>query len=352
MNDGETSLRQLILEYQALNDAVINEIHDRIPTALELSRMIASNRPLVIRSYNQLQKSRSMQDSDGFHAMKAFDNWSESYLIERLGSQLITIARTPAGNADSTVDGIFVEPAYEKMTMTDFLNELRQPADYINNLAPIQKDVVYLQYQDGNLTKELLPLLPDIGPNLPIASQALGADRPDAVNIWIGDKRSTTSLHNDPYENFYLVIQGSKTFILFPPVEHYCMHEAFYPRGQYFKDRDSKTWLIETPKSQTATKVLWTPVDPIQPNYNQFPRFKFARPLTVTLREGDLLYLPSLWYHHVSQRESQPNGLVIACNWWYDMNYGGSAFAFADYSRRQVSSLNSDDNKKGLANYL
>ncbi|MBW0585918.1 hypothetical protein O181_125633 [Austropuccinia psidii MF-1] len=115
MNNGETSLRQLILEYQALNDAVINKIHDRIPTALELSQIIASNRPLVIRLYNQFQKLNSMQDSDGFHAIKVFDNWPESYLIKRLGSQLITIARAPAENTDS-----IVEPAYEKMTMTDF----------------------------------------------------------------------------------------------------------------------------------------------------------------------------------------------------------------------------------------
>jgi jumonji domain-containing protein 7 len=59
---------------------------------------------------------------------------------------------------------------------------------------------------------------------------------PDAVNLWIGDSRSVTSIHSgesdnsfarfvngpsapDPYENIYCVIRGKKIFTLFPPSE-------------------------------------------------------------------------------------------------------------------------------------
>ena len=47
---------------------------------------------------------------------------------------------------------------------------------------------------------------------------------PDAVNLWIGDEVSTTALHKDPYHNLYCVLQGSKTFTLFPPTELWALH--------------------------------------------------------------------------------------------------------------------------------
>ena len=42
-----------------------------------------------------------------------------------------------------------------------------------------------------------------------ITRQALGKP-PDAVNLWLGGDRSVSSLHKDPYENFYCVLSGCK----------------------------------------------------------------------------------------------------------------------------------------------
>lgn len=44
----------------------------------------------------------------------------------------------------------------------------------------------------------------------------MGGNKPDATNIWIGTEKSVSSLHKDPYENFYIVISGAKTFTLLP----------------------------------------------------------------------------------------------------------------------------------------
>ena len=77
------------------------------------------------------------------------------------------------------------------------------------------------------------------------------ADRsPDAVNLWIGDEKSVTSIHSgtpsktsmplvflrcvslthvrtraltDPYENIYTVIRGAKYFTLLPPTDGWCL---------------------------------------------------------------------------------------------------------------------------------
>lgn len=63
--------------------------------------------------------------------------------------------------------------------------------------------------------------------------------QPDAVNLWIGNGRSVTSIHNgqcrqcqslilysdrtDPYENIYTVVRGAKHFTLLPPSEGWCL---------------------------------------------------------------------------------------------------------------------------------
>jgi hypothetical protein len=51
-----------------------------------------------------------------------------------------------------------------------------------------------LQHQQDNLRQQLPQLLPDVEEQLGWATEALGCP-PDAVNVWIGDERSTTSFH-------------------------------------------------------------------------------------------------------------------------------------------------------------
>lgn len=43
-------------------------------------------------------------------------------------------------------------------------------------------------------------------------------------------------------------------------------------------------------------------------------------PVQCTVHEGEVLYLPSLWYHHV-QQEPADLGCVIAVNFWYNMRF-------------------------------
>lgn len=42
-----------------------------------------------------------------------------------------------------------------------------------------------------------------------LAREAFG-NEPDAVNLWIGDERSVSSMHRDPYQNMYAVVVGEK----------------------------------------------------------------------------------------------------------------------------------------------
>lgn len=178
----------------------------------------------------------------------------------------------------------------------------------------------------------------------------------------------------DPYENIYTVIRGSKTFILYPPTEFYCLHgqsvrielsihsawpspslkcsplllpgdgtlpaEQVYPSASFaFTPPSSFTLTPSNPTLHTP----WIPLDPLSPS-PLHTRHSLARPYTVTLNPGDSLYLPALWFHHVSQRAgpgptAADRELVIAVNWWSDMRMEGHLWAATQLVRRLTLSL-------------
>jgi len=74
-----------------------------------------------------------------------------------------------------------------------------------------EEDIHYLQSQNGNLYPdsyftaadtegdcELVSLRGDVPAEVPWCSEAL-CRRPDAVNLWVGDSKSVTSIHSGPF---------------------------------------------------------------------------------------------------------------------------------------------------------
>lgn len=109
-------------------------------------------------------------------------------------------------------------------------------------------------------------------------------------------------------------------------------------------EQDPTGALRIVPSPLKTRRVPWIPVDPVAPNLNLFPRFAHARPTTVTLYAGDMLYLPAMWYHRVSQTTGpSPDGkgvpLAIAVNWWTPMRYDGAAYALSTFVRRATLGL-------------
>ena len=127
-----------------------------------------------------------------------------------------------------------------------------------------------------------------------------------AINLWIGNNRSTTALHRDNYENIYVQIIGCKDFVLLPPLATACVNEQFLPSATY----DTDMSLIPDPPTQVPC-AAW---DPDLPNENATPFSHLIRPLRVRLNPGDMLYLPALWYHKVSQINSA-EGICCSVNY-------------------------------------
>lgn len=85
---------------------------------------------------------------------------------------------------------------------------------------------------------EYSKLYPDIAEDVNWATECFGA-KPDAINVWIGNSRSITSLHKDNYENIYCQVSGKKRFVLLSPVETPCVNLQLLAQASYARDSAS-----------------------------------------------------------------------------------------------------------------
>jgi len=205
-------------------------------TALQFHRdYVAKNQPVIITGC--------------LSSWPAMRKWQDvNYLATRLQHQKVTVDLTPDGYGDSvTPDGsTFVTPAQQKMPFGRFAHMLTNPQPGV---------VAYCQKQNGNFNEEFKPLIQDTK-RIDWAFDAFGAE-PDAVNMWIGDQRSVSSLHRDPYENVYCVIKGQKRFTLLPPTDGVYLAEQEFPGAQYrLANQEKRTTTTTTTTTATTTASL------------------------------------------------------------------------------------------------
>ena len=149
----------------------------------------------------------------------------------------------------------------------------------------------------------------------------------------------------------YVVLSGEKTFTLLPPTDAAFLPEGVYPtlrhtiredhpESEKGKEESILTSIstnshshshshshtrrrvkradLGTIPSNPEEKLLWIPVDVDAPEAIQQHQELFAHihPLRCTVRAGETLYIPALWYHQVSQSR-----LTVSINFWYEMKF-------------------------------
>ena len=133
------------------------------------------------------------------------------------------------------------------------------------------------------------------------------ASKLQAVNIWIGNRNSTTVLHRDNYENIYCQIVGSKSFALLPPLATACIKERFLSTATF----DAALNIVPDNPCTEVPCALW---DPDKPSENTTQFSHLSKPIRARLDPGDVLYLPALWYHKVTQDNSE-EGICCSINY-------------------------------------
>ena len=173
------------------------------------------------------------------------------------------------------------------------------------------------------------------------AQSAFGIEKPDAVNLWIGNEHVTTAMHKDHYENLFYVLSGCKVFTLCPPANIPFLYEQEFPSGRFCRcssqqqqqQRSSSSWTVVPnmdEETSTQKKVHWIATDRyFRPNLPQnlltdkYPLLKYTHPVTITVHAGEMLYLPALWFHSVTQSCE-----TVGVNYWYDMKFDSPSWCY------------------------
>ena len=122
------------------------------------------------------------------------------------------------------------------------------------------------------------------------------------------------AVHKDPYENIYCVVRGHKDFILHPPSDLPWLYYQDFDQAVYHRG-DGEALVAQPLVGQP--KVPWISVDPLAPDASKHPLYcRHSTPVRCRVEAGDVLYLPSLWFHHLRQSHG-----CIAVNFWYDMEF-------------------------------
>jgi hypothetical protein len=119
--------------------------------------------------------------------------------------------------------------------------------------------------------------------------------------MWFGSGGEKSVLHNDLQDNLLHVVRGEKRVVLYAPNQTRFLYE----------NRDFE---------RTETRV--SPILNVdQANLTKYPLFAEAKGLEVTVKKGQVLFIPALWWHEISSIGKGKEGVLAVNIWWDHFNY-------------------------------
>mmetsp|Transcript_8415 Transcript_8415/g.15881 ORF Transcript_8415/g.15881 Transcript_8415/m.15881 type:complete len:302 (+) Transcript_8415:98-1003(+) len=168
-----------------------------------------------------------------------------------------------------------------------------------NENEPDAKNLVYLAQNDLFSPLHLDFDVPDLCQD---PSFQVGNGRIYSTMFWFGPRGCVSPLHYDPLDNLLMQFVGRKNVVLFPPMR--------LKDTPPVVDDDDVDWHYAGHDGQQYNT---SPVDIINPDIEKYPLFKKA-PMAIEcqIEPGDILYIPSKWWHHVTSLDT-----TISVNVWW-----------------------------------
>ncbi|KAK6594728.1 phospholipase a2 [Botrytis cinerea] len=253
----------------------------------------------LLTTYNELNSSTItiLDEAPSALEFMRFVALNRPFIVRGFASdwKATSTCSDPHGNADSPTlndDGelVFVKPWEESQSFPDFVDFVSQQELHERN----EEEVRYAQTLDREFAFHHVP------PQRPLPKHLRSDSR-------------------------------TKTFYSTSPLFHPCINEVPLSSTSYVRSTSDPATLNIEPDSPSVELPVAT-WDPDVPSRNPTKYSHLAQPMHVTLEKGDMLYLPALWYHKVGQSCGE-DGICVAANYWYDMDFGGSFWPLCNFVR-------------------
>ncbi len=245
-------------------------------TLLEIERLEKPSRERFERDYVATHTPVVMRGLvDGW---PAFNLWTPDYFRKHCGTRKVSVEIWDDGGPGADVATHF-KGRSEDMPLADYLDLIarddtgkkyylaQQPLEAV---APeLMKDISPLGYYPEWIRKLVQPVL-----------------------IFFGPKGTVTPYHYDPTHNILVQVKGRKKVVLVSP--------------------DQSRLLYHPWKIPGFNRYNYSPVDPTLPDPERFPLYETTRRYEFVLEEGEALFIPIGWWHHVSSLAPSINVTF----WW------------------------------------
>lgn len=224
------------------------------PAAMFEREFVRASRPVILR--------------DAIADWPALGKWSLAYFKREFGERQLPLVREKHAARYDAQHGLH----YEQIPF----------AEYCDRVADGREHDLYVTLRVHDRLPELFE---DI--RLPVY---LDGARWSRSRFWLGAAGTKSPFHRDLADNLYAQIGGRKRFLLLERRLTRMVHRHPFYSG--------------VPN--------YSPVDAEEPDLARFPKFRDAPLWRADLEPGDLLYIPSMWWHQARSLSAS-----IAVNLWW-----------------------------------
>jgi hypothetical protein len=121
----------------------------------------------------------------------------------------------------------------------------------------------------------------------------LSKDGRSSSNFWFSRAGAITPLHYDVVDSLFAQVRGRKRFTLFAPEELTLLYP--FPSFSRFSH--------------------FSRVEILRPDLNTFPKFPGHKAMEFILGPGEILFLPSFWWHQVASLDA-----AISVSYWWKLS--------------------------------
>jgi hypothetical protein len=220
-----------------------------------------------------------------------YKNWSVDYLKEKIGSTMVKAAYTERGSYNYAIKDIkWISGPFDEIT--ELFN---MPASNGNSYYLAQASI-----------PGFFPMLLD---DIDIPGFIGDADILDKLNLWMGGAGCDSGLHYDNSHNFFYQVCGRKDMVFFSPEDS----QYLYP-------------------SRLEGKWHMSEIEYHDADVERFPLLLRAQPYHCIVEPGDIIYIPTGWWHNVVSLD-----MSVSVNfWWHRFDIPGGKgidmFTVAEFS--------------------